>query len=154
VGHGKAGGAGGSGAAGKPTDQQKGGDGSALPRNAGGPAGGGAAALGSDDKKTVQIDAGALVDATGGNNGQGALGVIIVLGNLSADDPTHSLIGNLGLFPDGITQPDFFAFGGGGGAGGGADGLPTPEPSTFGLLVCGVVVAITGARRRLTSGLL
>jgi hypothetical protein len=93
-------------------------------------------------KKTVQTDAGAIVDVSGGNNGEGAFGVIIVLGTLSAGDPTDSLIGNLGLYPDRIAQGDYFAFAGGGGGGGAADGLPlpAPEPSTFGLIFCGLLV--------------
>jgi hypothetical protein len=113
-----------------------------LPKNSGGAAGGGAAALGSDNQKTVQIAAGGLVDVSGGNSGQGAQGVIVILGSFSADNASASLIGGLGLYPDGISAGDFFAVGGGGGGGGSSDGLPlaTPEIPTFALFLVGMTL--------------
>jgi hypothetical protein len=85
----------------------------------------------------VILSPGSIIDTSGGGNGLGALGVVIILGTPSID-PAASVTGVLSTFPAGITASDFFAVGGGGAGGGASDGLPivTPEPGTIALLFC------------------
>ena len=145
VGVGGKGGKGASGVGGKGQAPTEGGPGTGL-SNA---AGGGAFGAGADDHKTVEIAAGAIIDVSGGDNGAAGAGVILFLGTANVD-PSASLLGNVGLYPNGITSADFFETGGGGGGGGAADGLPfaTPETSTFSLFGLGLMALFCHAYLR------